>query len=75
MEDIYNLLLNNTGNCVFGTLFIGLFVYTMKNNAAREIKYQKTIDTLQSVIKTLSDDIQDKIKGLMEELLQIKNKK
>ena len=60
MELIENMLSNGT-ELTFSFLFIGLFVYMIKTNDAREQRYQETINTLTSALngyEDLKEDVQ-----------------
>lgn len=60
MELIENMLANGT-ELTFSFLFIGLFVYMIKTNDAREQRYQETINTLTSALngyEDLKEDVQ-----------------
>lgn len=52
-----NLLLDlmSTGNSIWASLFICLFIYVLKDGKAREKKYQDTISKNQTIILELSD--------------------
>ena len=54
MELIENMLANGT-ELTFSFLFIGLFVYMIKTNDAREHRYQETINTLTSALNGYED--------------------
>ena len=60
MDIIENMLANGT-ELTFSFLFIGLFVYMIKTNDAREQRYQETINTLTSALngyEGLKEDVQ-----------------
>ena len=54
MELFENLLANGT-ELTFSFLFIGLFVYMIKTNDAREQRYQETITTLTTALNGYED--------------------
>ena len=54
MELIENMLANGT-ELTFSFLFIGLFVYMIKTNDARDQRYQETINTLTSALNGYED--------------------
>ena len=65
MELIENMLANGT-ELTFSFLFIGLFVYMIKTNDAREQRYQETINTLTTALNGYED--------LKEDVLYIRQK-
>lgn len=54
MELIENLLTNGT-EITFSILFIGMLLYVIKTNDAREQRYQETINTLTSALNGYQD--------------------
>jgi undecaprenyl pyrophosphate phosphatase UppP len=68
MEKIIEGLLMNPEQITFAVLFVGLLVWVMKQNNARETRYQNTIDKLTDAlgdvenIKTTVDKIHEKLK-------------
>lgn len=54
MELIENMLVNGT-ELTFSILFVGLFVYMIKTNDAREQRYQQTINTLTTALNGYED--------------------
>lgn len=66
MEQFVENLLNNPNEISFATLFIGLFVWVMKANNGRELRYQETIQKLTDalgdveIIKTMIENISAK---------------
>ncbi len=68
MENFFETLLANPDKITFTTLFVGLFVWVMRQNSLRETKYQETINKLADalkdveVIKTTVEKIHEKLK-------------
>ena len=54
MELIENILVNGT-ELTFSILFVGLFIYMIKTNDAREQRYQQTINTLTNALNGYED--------------------
>lgn len=54
MEVIETMLLNGT-ELTFSILFVGLFIYMIKTNDAREQRYQQTINTLTTALNGYDD--------------------
>ena len=54
MELIENMITNGT-ELTFSLLFIGLFIYMIKTNDAREQRYQETIRTLTTALNGYED--------------------
>lgn len=65
MELIENMLTNGT-ELTFSILFIGLFIYMIRTNDAREQRYQETIHTLTSALNGYEE--------LKEDVTYIRNK-
>lgn len=65
MELIENMLTNGT-ELTFSILFIGLFIYMIRTNDAREQRYQETISTLTSALNGYEE--------LKEDVTYIRNK-
>ena len=58
-QEIVNLAISNG---LFAVLFLGLFVYQLKDSRAREIKYQETIEKLGSsleIVKSVKEDVEE----------------
>ena len=55
-EQIFNLAISNG---LFAVMFVGLFIYQLKDSKTREIKYQKTIENLGCALDTLKEVKQD----------------
>lgn len=68
MEEIIKAVLSNPQQISFAVLFVGLFVWVMKQNNTREERYQDTIDKLTEAlgyveaIKSTVEKIHEKIK-------------
>lgn len=68
MEEIIKAALSNPQQISFAVLFVGLFVWVMKQNNTREERYQDTIDKLTEAlgdveaIKSTVEKIHEKIK-------------
>lgn len=66
MEQFVENLLSNPNEVSFAALFIGLFVWVMKSNNGRELRYQETIQKLTDalgdveIIKSMIEKISDK---------------
>lgn len=50
MEQFVENLLSNPKEVSFAALFIGLFVWVMKSNNGRELRYQETIQKLTDAL-------------------------
>lgn len=67
METFVENLLSNPNEVSFAALFIGLFIWVMKTNNGREIRYQETIQKLTDalgdveIIKTMIENISSKV--------------
>lgn len=63
MEQFVENLLSNPNEVSFAALFIGLFIWVMKTNNGREIRYQETIQKLTDalgdveIIKSMIENI------------------
>src|SRR5574344_1031604 len=58
-EDIVNLAIKNG---LWAVLFMGLFIFVIKDSNARKKKYQQTIQNLTEhlqIIKEIKDDVDD----------------
>jgi len=55
-EQIFNLAISNG---LFAVMFVGLFIYQLKDSKTREIKYQKTIENLGNALETLKEVKED----------------
>ena len=58
-DEIVNLAIKNG---LWAVLFMGLFVFVIKDSASREKKYQQTIQNLTEhlqIIKEIKDDVDD----------------
>ena len=63
-NEILNLAIKNG---LWAVLFLGLFVFVIKDSSAREKKYQQTIRDLTShlgIVKDIKDDV-DEIKNIV----------
>jgi preprotein translocase subunit YajC len=63
-EKIVNLAISNG---LWAVLFLGLFIFVIKDSAEREKKYQQTINDLTEhlgVVKDIKDDV-DEIKNVV----------
>lgn len=72
--DIWNEIISIVvSNGVFAILFVGLFVYQLKDSSKRELKYQKTIEELTKHLSTLEEvkrdicDIKDFLRSVENE--------
>lgn len=67
MEQFVENLLSNPNEISFAALFVGLFVWVMKSNNGRELRYQETIQKLTDalgdveIIKSMIENISAKI--------------
>lgn len=58
-EQIFNLAISNG---LFAVLFLGLFVYQLKDSRSREQKYQDTIEKLGNsleIVKHVKEDVEE----------------
>ena len=58
-EQIFNLAISNG---LFAVLFLGLFIYQLKDSRSREQKYQDTIEKLGNsleIVKHVKEDVED----------------
>lgn len=66
MDQFIENLLTNPNEISFAVLFVGLFVWVMKTNNGREIRYQETIQKLTEalgdveIIKSMIEKISNK---------------
>lgn len=66
MDQFIENLLTNPKEISFAVLFVGLFVWVMKTNNGREIRYQETIQKLTEalgdveIIKSMIEKISNK---------------
>lgn len=66
MDQFIENLLTNPKEISFAVLFLGLFVWVMKTNNGRELRYQETIQKLTEalgdveIIKSMIEKISDK---------------
>lgn len=66
MDQFIENLLTNPKEISFAVLFFGLFVWVMKTNKGRELRYQETIQKLTEalgdveIIKSMIEKISDK---------------
>lgn len=51
MENFFEKLMANPDEITFTMLFVGLFVWVMRQNTLRETKYQETINKLADALK------------------------
>ena len=66
-EQIVNLAISNG---LFAVMFLGLFIYQLKDSKNREIKYQNTIEKLGNALEIVQD-----VKNDVEEIKSIIDKK
>lgn len=63
MEQFVENMLTNPSEISFAALFVGLFVWVMKSNNGRELRYQETIQKLTDalgdveIIKSMIENI------------------
>lgn len=68
MEELIKTVLSDPQQISFAVLFVGLFVWVMKQNNTREERYQDTIDKLTEAlgdveaIKSTVEKIHEKLK-------------
>lgn len=58
-EEVFNLALSNG---LFAVLFLGLFIYQLKDSRTREKKYQETIVRLGNaldIVQSVKEDVED----------------
>lgn len=58
-EQIFNLAISNG---LFAVLFLGLFIYQLKDSRTREQKYQETIEKLGNsleIVKHVKEDVEE----------------
>lgn len=58
-EQIFNLAISNG---LFAVLFLGLFIYQLKDSRSREQKYQATIEKLGNsleIVKHVKEDVEE----------------
>ena len=58
-EQIFNLAVSNG---LFAVLFLGLFIYQLKDSRSREQKYQETIEKLGNsleIVKLVKEDVEE----------------
>lgn len=58
-EQIFNLAISNG---LFAVLFLGLFIYQLKDSRSREQKYQETIEKLGNsleIVKHVKEDVEE----------------
>lgn len=53
-------------NGIFAVLFVGLFVYVLKDTKQREKKYQEVIKECQTIIGVLSNQINIKLDEIIK---------
>lgn len=53
-------MLSNPEGVTFTTLFVALFIYTIKTNGDREANYRETIKELTKALNTF-DDLKEKV--------------
>ena len=68
-EEIVNLAIQNG---LFAVLFLGLFIFTLRDSAKREKKYQQTIENLNKNLDSALD-IEEELKQTQEDIKEIKN--
>ena len=67
-EEIVNLAIQNG---LFAVLFLGLLIFTLRDSAKREKKYQQTIENLNKNLDSALN-IEQEIKETHEEVKEIK---
>lgn len=67
-EKIVNLAIQNG---LFAVLFLGLLIFTLKDSAKREKKYQQTIENLNKNLDNALD-LDEEIKEIEENVEEIK---
>jgi Mg2+ and Co2+ transporter CorA len=67
-------LLASPEQITFAVLFVGLLVYVMKTNDAREKQYRETIDRLTTAVSTVNH-IEKKVNKISSTLGIYQNKK
>lgn len=67
-EEIVNLAIQNG---LFAVLFLGLLIFTLKDSAKREKKYQQTIENLNKNLDNALD-LDEEIKEIEENVEEIK---
>lgn len=60
-------LLSNPEQISFAVLFVGLFIWVMKQNNEREERYQNTIDKLTNALGDV-EDIKSTVEKIHEKL-------
>ena len=58
-EQIFNLAISNG---LFAVLFLGLFIYQLRDSRSREQKYQETIEKLGNsleIVKHVKEDVEE----------------
>lgn len=67
IEEFVRGLLTNPEQVTFTTLFVGLFIWVMKQNSDRERNYQETIGKLADSLKDV-EDIKTTVEKIHEKL-------
>ena len=67
IEEFVRGLLTNPEQVTFTTLFVGLFIWVMKQNSDRERNYQETIGQLADSLKDV-EDIKTTVEKIHEKL-------
>ncbi|EGP4729615.1 MULTISPECIES: BhlA/UviB family holin-like peptide [Enterococcus] len=67
MEKLLESLLSNPEQISFAVLFVGLFIWVMKQNNEREERYQNTIDKLTNALGDV-EDIKSTVEKIHEKL-------
>lgn len=67
MEKLLESLLSNPEQISFAVLFVGLFIWVMKQNNGREERYQNTIDKLTNALGDV-EDIKSTVEKIHEKL-------
>lgn len=67
MDKLLESLLSNPEQISFAVLFVGLFIWVMKQNNEREERYQNTIDKLTNALGDV-EDIKSTVEKIHEKL-------
>lgn len=58
-------MLSNPEGITFTTLFVALFIYTIKTNGEREANYRETIKELTKALNTF-EDLKEKVDNILK---------
>lgn len=70
-EQIVNLAISNG---LFAVMFLGLFIYQLRDSKSRETKYQETIEKLGDSLQIVKE-VKDDVEMIKEKLDDITTKK